>query len=204
MASTIFQKILQDAIDNGQLFRADTKDERDEAREWLEEKTKKLSRKTTPNKILGDKEQLRRRIQTGRLYFFKYDPKGKKTLPFYDTFPLTLPIETFSGGFLGLNFHYLPLNIRAKLMDALFTLQNNDDFDETTRMIVTYKILKSAIKFRSFRPALKKYLNKHVKSRFLRIEANEWEVAIFLPVERFRKASKIEVWDDTRKQLRRR
>lgn len=203
MASTIFEKIIQDAIDEGQLFRGETELQKKQAQRWLQDKTDQLAKQTTPNRLLSDKERLRKRIQTGRMYFFRYDPKGKDVLPYYDTFPLVFPIETFTGGFLGINFHYLPLTIRARLMDALTDLQNNDELDETTRLILSYKILNSAIKFKSFKPALKRYLNKNVKSSFLRIEAHEWEVAIFLPVEKFRKASKNEVWQDTRKKLRR-
>ena len=45
----------------------------------------------------------------GRLNFFFYDPKYKKTLPYYDTFPLVLPIERIPGGFAGINFHYLKI-----------------------------------------------------------------------------------------------
>ena len=40
----------------------------------------------------------------GRMNLFVYDPKYKKTLPFYDTFPLVLPLETIKGGFMVLNF----------------------------------------------------------------------------------------------------
>ena len=45
----------------------------------------------------------------GRLNMFFYDPKFKKTLPYYDTFPLVLPLEPYSDGFLGINLHYLPM-----------------------------------------------------------------------------------------------
>ena len=41
----------------------------------------------------------------GKLNMFFYDPKHKKTLPYYDTFPLVLPLETYNDGFLGLNLH---------------------------------------------------------------------------------------------------
>ena len=51
----------------------------------------------------------------GRLNMFFYDPKFKKTLPYYDTFPLVLPLENYPDGFLGINFHYLPMNLRLQL-----------------------------------------------------------------------------------------
>ena len=47
------------------------------------------------------------RLSAGRMSMFFYDPKFKNRLPYYDTFPLVLPLETMRGGFIGLNFHYL-------------------------------------------------------------------------------------------------
>ena len=37
-------------------------------------------------------------LLNGRLNLFFYDPKFKKKLPYYDTFPLVLPLETYSDG----------------------------------------------------------------------------------------------------------
>ena len=48
----------------------------------------------------------------GRLNMFFYDPKLKATLPYYDRFPLVLPLKRFENGFLGINFHYLPIPLR--------------------------------------------------------------------------------------------
>jgi hypothetical protein len=108
-------------------------------------------------------------------------------------------IETYSDGFLGLNLHYLPPNLRAKLMDGLYTISNNKKFDETTRMKLSYDMLKSASKFRGYKPCIKRYLNSHLQSRLAYINATEWDIALFLPTEQFAKAGKNEVWADSRK-----
>ena len=50
---------------------------------------------------------------SGRMFHFLYDPKGKKTLPYYDRFPLIFMVEKAKGGFYGLNLHYLPHKERA-------------------------------------------------------------------------------------------
>ena len=55
----------------------------------------------------------------GLLNMFFYDPKMKKKLPYYDRFPLILPIEQYSDGFLGINFHYLSMPIRIRLLDRV-------------------------------------------------------------------------------------
>ena len=51
---------------------------------------------------------------------------------------------------------------------------------------------------RYFKPCFKRYLTAHVKSRFARVPASEWEIATFLPTASFEKASKTTVWKDSR------
>ena len=135
----------------------------------------------------------------GKLNMFFYDPKFKKTLPYYDTFPLVLPLETYNDGFLGLNFHYLPIPLRVKLLDKLVDYTNSDDFtDVSTRMVVDYNKLKS---IRLIRPTIHKYLSGNTKSQFRRIDADEWTIATLLPVQRFKKASDKEVWKESRSMI---
>ena len=134
----------------------------------------------------------------GRLNMFFYSPKHKKTLPYYDTFPLVLPLETYSDGFLGINFHYLPIPLRIKLLDRLVDYSNNTDFDEGTRLMVNYNKLKSV---RLIRPTIHKYLRGYTKSQFRRIDADEWTIATLLPVQKFNKASDKEVWRESRSMI---
>ena len=93
---------------------------------------------------------------------FIYDPKLKKKLPYYDTFPLVLPLENYSDGFLGINFHYLPIPLRVRLLDRVVDFSNNTKFDESTRLNVSYNAIKS---IRLVKPTLKRYLAGKVKSR---------------------------------------
>ena len=74
----------------------------------------------------------------GRLNMFIYDPKLKKKLPYYDTFPLVLPVDTFRGGFVGLNFHYLPYIMRFRLLQEIQRYASNTQFDSTTKIMATY------------------------------------------------------------------
>jgi len=134
----------------------------------------------------------------GKLNMFFYNPKFKKKLPYYDTFPLVLPLETYSDGFLGLNLHYLPIPLRIKLLDRLVDYSNNSQFDESTRLIVDYSKLK---KIRLIKPTIHKYLAGQVQSQFRRIDADEFTVATLLPVQRFKKATAKEVWSDSRSMI---
>ena len=134
----------------------------------------------------------------GKLNMFMYDPKFKKTLPYYDTFPLVLPLEMYSDGFLGINFHYLPIPLRIKLLDKLVDYSNNTEFDYTTRLIVDYSKLKS---LRIIKPTLHRYLAGQTKSQFRRIDADEFTIATLLPVQRFKKASESTVWKESRAMI---
>jgi len=148
----------------------------------------------TPKTILSRSDSLVSKSVLGKMYFYSYDPKWKNELPWYDTFPLVFPIEKYPDGFLGLNFHYLAPKHRAILMDQLKMFANNKSYDETTKLKLTYNMLKGFTKIKRAKPTVHRYLSSKVKSKYVLVNADEWEVALFLPVERFKKASKKKVW----------
>ena len=141
-------------------------------------------------------------VAIGKMYFVYYDPKHKATLPYYDKFPLIIPINRYKDGILGLNLHYLPPSLRAKLLDSLYDTLTNQKLDENTRMKVSYQILNSAAKFKHFEPCIKRYLGKHFRSRFVRVPPEKWTPAVFLPVESFEKAGNKKVWSDSRRIIK--
>jgi hypothetical protein len=173
------------------------------ARDWYRSAAGKLMSNITPGVFEKRTDEARKvsSMEFGYMYAFKYDPKTKNDLPYYDTFPLIFPVRMDSDGFLGINFHYLPPVLRAKLMNALYSTLTNKKYDDTTKVRISYSILQSASKYRFFKPMLKKYLRSHVRSQFLEIQVNEWDMAIFLPTESFRKADTGRVWEESRKQL---
>jgi hypothetical protein len=173
------------------------------AREWYRSAAGKLMSNITPGVFEKRTDEARKvsSMEFGYMYAFKYDPKTKNDLPYYDTFPLIFPVRMDSDGFLGINFHYLPPVLRAKLMNALYSTLTNKKYDDTTKVKISYSILQSASKYRFFKPMLKKYLRSHVRSQFLEVQVNEWDIAIFLPTESFRKADTGRVWEDSRKQI---
>lgn len=148
------------------------------------------------------KDRLTTRFTYGRMYMYWYDAKTKDTLPYWDKFPLIFPIDPADGGFYGINFHYLPYMARARLMDALYSTLNNKNMDESTRIKANYSILKGAAKYKLFRPCIKHYLTSHVQSRFLNVPADQWDIALFLPLERFQKATKARVFADSMAKVR--
>lgn len=191
----LFDDILLKGIRAGQMpARTST------ARLWYRDKAKSLGRVQESTILRGDTDRLKNRSAIGKMYFFLYDPKHKKTLPYYDSFPLIFPVSKTENGFYGINFHYLPYELRAKLMDALYDVVSNTKYDDTTKLKLSYTILKSAEKFKPFQPAFKQYLNAHVRSRFVQIHPTEWDIALFLDVAQFEKASQTTVWRDSKRK----
>jgi hypothetical protein len=173
------------------------------ARDWYRSAAGKLMSNISPSVFEKRTDEARKvsSMEFGYMDAFKYDPKTKNDLPYYDTFPLIFPVRIDSDGFLGINFHYLPPVLRAKLMNALYSTLTNKKYDDTTKVRISYSILQSASKYRYFKPMLKKYLRSHVRSQFLEVQVNEWDIAIFLPTESFRKADTGRVWEESRKQI---
>ena len=171
------------------------------ARDWFRNKARGTS--ATPEAIVrGEKARYKTRVSMGKMYLFNYDPKTKATLPYYDRYPLIFPVQGAPGGFYGINMHYLPYVLRARLMDALYDLSSNERYDERTKLRLSYDILKGATKYKAFKPTFKRYLSSHVRSRFIEINSSEWDIALFLPLESFAKASKGSVWADSRKMAK--
>ena len=164
--------------------------------QWFRNKIKEFGTPTQSQLIRDGK--VTSRPNYGRLNMFVYDPKLKKELPYYDTFPLILPIEKYSDGFLGINLHYLPVNLRVRLLDRLVDFTNNTKFDESTFLNVSYDKVKN---LQSIKPTIHKYLSGYVRSRFRRIDADEFVIATLLPVQRFKKATASQVYSDSRRMI---
>jgi hypothetical protein len=137
----------------------------------------------------------------GNMYMFYYDPKYKATLPYYDKFPLIVMVDRAPGGFIGLNLHYLPPTLRAKMLDGLMDNLTDKKFDENTAFRINYQMLRQSAKLKYFKPCYKRYLTEHVKSRFAEVQSPEWEIAAFLPTAQWAKSSAANVYKDSRNMI---
>jgi hypothetical protein len=155
-----------------------------EARAWLAGKISAMKIPSNRANVLNDAKRISAKTFIGRMYFFHYDPKFKDVLPVWDKFPLVIPIEIYSDGFLGLNLHYLDPYARLALLDRLQDFINNDKYDDTTRMNLSYDLLSKSRRYRAFEPCIKRYLSTHIMSSIIYIEPESWETALFLPVQK--------------------
>ena len=170
---------------------------------WLTTKIAELKNPSGISSVIN-REQFRKTnsFHVGGLYYFYYDPKTKKDLPYYDRFPLVLVLERYDDGFLGLNLHYIPVKFRIALLDKLMDYAVLGGNNDIMRMRVSYDLLNATKRYREFRPCLKKYLHGHIQSRILAVQPNEWDIAAYLPIQQFKKASVNEVWQDSLNEIR--
>ena len=194
--AVIFDEILSKGIRAGKVPAREQ-----QSRTWYRDTANKFRTVNERNLMKGDTDRLRSQPKIGHMYMFYYDAKHKETLPYFDRFPMIFPYKKVKGGFMGINLHYLPHILRAKLMDSLYDISSNDLYDETTKLRMSYNILSSASKYKWFKPCIKHYLTTQVRSRFLYVYPAEWDIALFLPLERFQGASKSTVWADSKKLI---
>ena len=169
------------------------------SRAWLRAKVKDL--KPTSSALMRDRERLKGTSMIGKMYFYFYDPKTKDSMPYYDRFPLVIPIEKYNDGFLGLNLHYIHPKHRMILLDKLSDTMSNDTYDEKTKLKINYRYLAAASRIFEANPCIKRYLFTQIESRFLEITADEWDIAAMLPVESFVGATTSKVYADSRKKF---
>ena len=188
---------LTDTIRSGSIGKATKRSAR-----WFQDKIKGLKgglrnrfSSTNPDKFYRESDNkiqpavMAKRASLGDLFCYHYDPKHKLTLPYYDMFPMIMLIGVESDTFLGLNFHYLSPKFRAILLDRVNT--------KVAGGLINWKKIS---KVPYVEPAVKRYRFDHISRKVIQIEKEEEEIAIFLPLERFRKASKSQVWADSRRR----
>ena len=153
---------------------------------WLFDKALEASAPKARKLLLASDQRGREDALIGKLYFFKYDPKGKAYLSKYDRFPMAFPIESYQNGFLGLNLHYLNVREREALLGQLMKFANNKKMDETTKLKLSYDLLQGSRRLNNLaKPCIKRYLFNHCRSQFIEINVDEFDKAIQLPVEDF-------------------
>ncbi len=188
---------LTDTIRSGSIGKATKRSAR-----WFQDKIKGLKgglrnrfSSTNPDKFYRESDNkiqpavMAKRASLGDLFCYHYDPKHKLTLPYYDMFPMIMLIGVESDTFLGLNFHYLAPKLRAILLDRVNA--------KVAGGLINWKKIS---KVPYVEPAVKRYRFDHISRKVIQIEKEEEEIAIFLPLERFRKASKSQVWADSRRR----
>lgn len=142
----------------------------------------------------------------GKFYMFNYLAKHRNTLPYYDRFPMmiVLSIHPKEEYMIGLNLHYLPLKFRAKFFKNILMFLNNKKWDDTTKFKVSWDLMKSLSIHPLVQPAVKRYNFAQLRSKFIIIEEDEWDIAVMLPTHLFKGAPVTQVWAESVSMINRR
>ena len=171
---------------------------------WLREQAEQMKLET-PQKLLQDAQRTKR-LLPGRMYMMKYKPKNINKLPYYDMFPVFMCMNVSKEWFTGINFHYLPPQFRAELMDEFyrFIIAPEVKADDMARSLrtklsprVNYEFMMKRRSMMSFKPMWKRYRRDSVQGQFAFIPPIAWDGVCMLPMERFRKGSINKVWRDS-------
>jgi hypothetical protein len=163
---------------------------------WFREYIRKNLNSMRTSQVMIGNPQIKSFPMHGEFYFYVYDAKYKSTLPYWDSFPLTLILDVSESHFLGINFHYLSPKHRMWLFSELSELKNNSRYNKNTRIIATYQRMKMLSKFPLVQHSIKRYLFKQTRSKFITVDPKVWGLCIQLPVERFHNSSNKNVWTD--------
>lgn len=128
-------------------------------------------------------------VRPGKMMTYIYDPKFEKKLKYYDTNPLIIVLDITKNGWYGANIHYLPPAMRAALFTEL-------DYNKKPLRTIAAALENNPVTAK----CLKRYLSSQTKSKPKSIPKEEWEIAIQLPYESFKKASLEKVWRDSRRR----
>lgn len=70
---------------------------------------------------ITEAQKTRDRFQAGKIYIFRYEPKYENELPWFDENPVVLAIEQTGNNDFGVNLNLLPIPVKEKLLDDLYT-----------------------------------------------------------------------------------
>lgn len=157
-----------------------------EAKSFAQELINKTIISSTRSNVLNDSKRITPFASVGRMFMFRYDPKFKERLPQWDEFPLVLPTTVTGDGFTAMNLHFLGPGERMQILDGLSIFLNNDKYDDSTRFMLSYDLLKGMSQFSSVSQCMRRYLYDHMVSPMIYVEPSQWETAVFLPTANMR------------------
>lgn len=187
----ILDRVKNDLIKKGYPYRSR------ESRTWLRRKIRGLSISNT--QLMNTTSRSTDYTIIGKMYMYFYDAKHKDKLPYWDKFPLVFPIEMYEDGFLGINLHYIDMKARITLLDRLWVLRTTKKLNPKTRLKLSYDAITSIVGLNMAIPCIKRYLYSHVKSKFVEVYPEEWDMAVFVPVTTFVGASNRQVHGRSRR-----
>jgi len=166
------------------------------ALEWFRVNIRRIFDRRQNEKIYLDGTRVAEIVE-GRMYMMFYNAKHKKTLPWYDRFPLVIPFDkrSIQDGFYGINLHYIPPMARQDLLEELYKYPEDEGID------LNYEYFKSISRLRPAIPCIKRYKYSRILRPPMQVQKDYWDVAAMLPTADFGSVNTNTVYANSRKQI---
>jgi hypothetical protein len=162
---------------------------------WFKNKLKNY--KINESEILrGELGKRRQKPSVGGMYFFRYQAKYDKELPYWDAFPLTIVFNEDAQHVWGINLHYLTPEARVVVFKRIMDIAGNKTISDAKKIKVTWEMLNSMAHVKWIQHAVKCYLKSNLRSMPVEVRPEEYSASVFLNVANFQKASQEFVWRD--------
>lgn len=156
-------------------------DER-KALNWLNNEIKHLPNfKSTTDKSEAFTLKNRQHPPICELVLFKYYATHGNDNGYYDKYPLVLIVRPLQDHYFGFNIHYLPKEVRHKILHTLMNIHSSDKSKEILFKII-YPMLDALVKVGKFNYAYKNYNYKNMLSKFVIINPNYYKTVMNLPI----------------------
>lgn len=131
----------------------------------------------------------------GQLYLFEYEAEeaGDAETGLYDRFPLVFFFgtgKTKAGNrtLTGLNVHYLTPSQRAVLYQKLITFKTSKAWSPNVKIKLQWDLIKAAAGTTIVEKAVHSYRVDRIQSRMVQIPVDDWQIVVFLSIQKFLKA----------------
>lgn len=100
-------------------------------------------------------------FKAGKILMYFYLAKDQEEV--FDRTPLVFVLKRNKTHTLGLNFHWLPVQMRLNLIKVIF-LMNKKNIQQNKELEVSYKDLKPYLMKNRYKPCIRLYINSRISS----------------------------------------
>lgn len=170
---------------NIMLEKVDKRKKTEVSRKWFDEKIKNYFAGKDDPEIYGKQNYNGISVRSfstifvGKLIYFHYLAKYRNILNYWDKYPLALIYKQDRTHLYGLNFHYVPPDIRFTILESLV---NSVQFLPNDRAYfkLTYQKMSQLSTIKFIKPCVKTYIFKNMTPPRV-VKPQYWFNAIYLP-----------------------
>lgn len=158
--------------------------------DWFRKYVGRAYNRVGTGSMFRDRGLWKSQASMGKMYFFEYDALHKDTLPVWDRYPIVIFFDAYKSKagdqiLLGLNFHYLPPALRMAAFRGLLKFRTEKRYRRNTKLDFSWQVIKVLSQSKYYKHAVHAYRVDHLKSVLVEIPSQSWEMALFIPVQRF-------------------